>query len=92
MTFDRPQGGFTVSEIEHLGVKARCCYNSVEFEVRRMGNSTYLYVFGQLENEERYLNNYLEIRMTEAQMLELARFIGDRMDGFHADDPEGVAE
>lgn len=77
MRSKRPLGGFTVVEIAHLGVGARCCYESAEFEVRRdfSGERLTLYVFGQLKGEDEHMYNGVEISMTEAQLAELAEYI-----------------
>ena len=77
MTFDRPGGGFTVTEIAHLGVGARCCYDTVEFEVRKASsNDRYLlYVFGKLDGDDEHMYNGTEISMTKKQLTELADYI-----------------
>ena len=76
MTFDRPKGEFAVSNISHLGVSARCCYNEVEFEVRDDRGTMYLYFFGKPRaDEDRYMDNSIEVMMTKEQMLDLSDYI-----------------
>lgn len=82
MTFDRPGGGFAVTEIAHLGVGARCCYNTVEFAVREeLSNDRYLlYVFGKLDGDDEHMYNGIEISMTKEQLTELADYIKKKME------------
>ncbi len=76
MTFDRPQGAFAISKIQHLGVSARCCYEEGEFEIRKEGTRYSFWFFGETGVPgERYMDNSLEVRMTKEQLLELSDYI-----------------
>ena len=79
--FGRPEGGFAKTEVSHYGVGAWCCYNSVEYEIRKHERSdTYsLFVFGQLEGKDEHMNNYTEVFMTREQVLELIKYLEKRV-------------
>ena len=87
MTWYRPKGGFAVTEIAHLGVGARCCYDTVEFAIREeSSNDRYLlYVFGKLDGDDEHMYNGTEISMTKEQLIELAEYIMKKM-GVRNDD------
>ena len=84
MTFDRPKGGFAKTEINHYGVGAWCCYDSVEFRLQNevadnTGNTYTLVVFGRLDGKDRHMNNYTEIFMKKEQVAELIRYLEERI-------------
>ena len=88
MTLYRPKGGFAVTEIAHLGVGARCCYNSVEFAIREEaseGERYNLYVFGKLKGDDCHIYNGTEISMSKEQLIKLAEYIMKEM-GVRNDD------
>ena len=76
MTFDRPKGGFTQSKIEHYGVGAWCCYDSVEFCLRDSYDGKMEFsVFCKLDGEDRHMQNFTTVRMTREQIRELIRYL-----------------
>lgn len=77
MTFDRPKGGFTQSKIEHYGVGAWCCYDTVEFCLRDSYGSDKVdfSIFCKLDGEDRHMQNFTTVHMTKEQVAELIRYL-----------------
>lgn len=71
-------GGFAVFQIQHYGVSARCCYETSMFRVERdrRPDGMTLYVFGELEGEDRHMCNMCEVSLTGDQ----AKALRDRLD------------
>ena len=85
MTFDRPKGGFSVSEISHVGIVARCCYDSAEFELEEKmqcnGAPYFLHIIGKLDGEDEKMKmlNGFRVSMTEGQVEELIDYLKKKM-------------
>lgn len=73
-------GGFAVFQIQHYGVSARCCYKTSKFRLERdrRSDGMTLYVFGDLDGEDRHMCNMCEVSLTGDQ----ARALRDMLDGF----------